>query len=184
MFRSKISVSKSSSWAGSTWTPVGRSSSSSAVSMCNEAIVSMGYAYTRGEQKSILEVNDVNEGRVKTETTMGISRVVRVIDIDLFNKCFHVELLVEDDRAESKLVADVCSRVACKRGLSLGNGIHPIGEVRSGVALGMVPHTIVESGGPCRINSLSLANQQIVKVGIFGGKTWRSHKHGQWQERC
>uniref|UniRef100_A0A915IRI7 Secreted protein n=1 Tax=Romanomermis culicivorax TaxID=13658 RepID=A0A915IRI7_ROMCU len=46
MFKSKIGLSKSSSSAGSTSTPVGRSSNSSAVSMCTEAVVGMGYAYT------------------------------------------------------------------------------------------------------------------------------------------
>uniref|UniRef100_A0A915IQW6 Uncharacterized protein n=1 Tax=Romanomermis culicivorax TaxID=13658 RepID=A0A915IQW6_ROMCU len=47
MFKSKIGISKSSSSAGSTSTPrVGQSSSSSVVSMCTEAVVGMGYAYT------------------------------------------------------------------------------------------------------------------------------------------
>uniref|UniRef100_A0A915KYF3 Uncharacterized protein n=1 Tax=Romanomermis culicivorax TaxID=13658 RepID=A0A915KYF3_ROMCU len=46
MFKSKIGVSKSSSSAGSASMPVGWSSSSLVVSMCTEAVVGMGYAYT------------------------------------------------------------------------------------------------------------------------------------------
>uniref|UniRef100_A0A915IC67 Uncharacterized protein n=1 Tax=Romanomermis culicivorax TaxID=13658 RepID=A0A915IC67_ROMCU len=46
MFESKIGVSKGSSSAGSTSTPIGRSSSSSAVSVCMEAVVGMVYTYT------------------------------------------------------------------------------------------------------------------------------------------
>uniref|UniRef100_A0A915JR44 Uncharacterized protein n=1 Tax=Romanomermis culicivorax TaxID=13658 RepID=A0A915JR44_ROMCU len=45
IFGSKIGISNSSSLAGSTSTPkVGRSSSSSAVSVCTEAVVGKGYA--------------------------------------------------------------------------------------------------------------------------------------------
>uniref|UniRef100_A0A915JW60 Uncharacterized protein n=1 Tax=Romanomermis culicivorax TaxID=13658 RepID=A0A915JW60_ROMCU len=46
MLKSKIDVSKSFSWAGSTSVLVGRSSSSSALSVCTKAVVSMGHAYT------------------------------------------------------------------------------------------------------------------------------------------
>uniref|UniRef100_A0A915KAZ9 Secreted protein n=1 Tax=Romanomermis culicivorax TaxID=13658 RepID=A0A915KAZ9_ROMCU len=52
MFRSKIGVSMSSLSAGSTLTPIGWSSSSSGVSMCAEAVVGMGYAYTGGGNKN------------------------------------------------------------------------------------------------------------------------------------
>uniref|UniRef100_A0A915JTD0 Secreted protein n=1 Tax=Romanomermis culicivorax TaxID=13658 RepID=A0A915JTD0_ROMCU len=47
IFKSKIGVSKSSSSAGSTLTPkVGHCSSLLAVSVCTEAVVGKGYAYT------------------------------------------------------------------------------------------------------------------------------------------
>uniref|UniRef100_A0A915J233 Uncharacterized protein n=1 Tax=Romanomermis culicivorax TaxID=13658 RepID=A0A915J233_ROMCU len=53
MFKSKIGVSKSSSSAGSTSTPkVGHSSNSLAVSVCTEAIVGMGQAYTGAGNKN------------------------------------------------------------------------------------------------------------------------------------
>uniref|UniRef100_A0A915JBN6 Uncharacterized protein n=1 Tax=Romanomermis culicivorax TaxID=13658 RepID=A0A915JBN6_ROMCU len=57
MFRSKIGVSKSCSSAGSTSTPIGRSSSSSVVSMCTEGVVGMEYAYASvGNQNRFLKL--------------------------------------------------------------------------------------------------------------------------------
>uniref|UniRef100_A0A915IDN6 Uncharacterized protein n=1 Tax=Romanomermis culicivorax TaxID=13658 RepID=A0A915IDN6_ROMCU len=48
IFKSKIGMSNSSLSAGSTFcTEVGQSRSSSAVSMCTEAVVGNGYVYTR-----------------------------------------------------------------------------------------------------------------------------------------
>uniref|UniRef100_A0A915JUZ1 Uncharacterized protein n=1 Tax=Romanomermis culicivorax TaxID=13658 RepID=A0A915JUZ1_ROMCU len=43
--------------------------------------------------------------------------------------------------------------------------------MRSGLAVGLVPHTVVESGTPCWIKILSMAKQQMVNIGVFGGRT-------------
>uniref|UniRef100_A0A915IK28 Uncharacterized protein n=1 Tax=Romanomermis culicivorax TaxID=13658 RepID=A0A915IK28_ROMCU len=88
---------------------------------------------------------------------MGICRVVRFIDIDLFYGGFHVELLVKDEQALSEPVADVKSGFACERWLLLRYSVHPIGEMRSRVAIGVVPHTVVKGGTHCRIEILSVA---------------------------
>uniref|UniRef100_A0A915HYZ0 Uncharacterized protein n=1 Tax=Romanomermis culicivorax TaxID=13658 RepID=A0A915HYZ0_ROMCU len=59
-------------------------------------------------------------------------------------------------------VADVGSRVACEGRLS---------ESGSGVAIGAVPHTVVEGRMRCWIEVLSVAKQQIVNISLFGGGT-------------
>uniref|UniRef100_A0A915J5T7 Uncharacterized protein n=1 Tax=Romanomermis culicivorax TaxID=13658 RepID=A0A915J5T7_ROMCU len=92
------------------------------------------------------------------KTAMGIGCIVRFVDIDLFYVGFHVEIFIEDDRVQSKPVADVGSGITCKRGLSLWYSVHPIVETRPGVAVGAVPHTLVKGGTCCRIEILSVAN--------------------------
>uniref|UniRef100_A0A915KBM8 Uncharacterized protein n=1 Tax=Romanomermis culicivorax TaxID=13658 RepID=A0A915KBM8_ROMCU len=115
---------------------------------------------------------------------MWIGGIIGLVDINLLNGCLHVEFLIENNPAWSKPVADECSGVARERQLSLGYAVHPFCELQLGVAVCMVPHTIVEGGARFGIHILGVAKQQIVNVGIFGDRTRRSQKCGQWHESC
>uniref|UniRef100_A0A915KFU8 Uncharacterized protein n=1 Tax=Romanomermis culicivorax TaxID=13658 RepID=A0A915KFU8_ROMCU len=45
--------------------------------------------------------------RIEMKTTMGVGRVVRLVDIDLFDGSFHSKILMEDNRAKGEPVTDV-----------------------------------------------------------------------------
>uniref|UniRef100_A0A915JHU7 Uncharacterized protein n=1 Tax=Romanomermis culicivorax TaxID=13658 RepID=A0A915JHU7_ROMCU len=93
---------------------------------------------------------------------MRLGRVVGFVNIDLFNSGFHVEVFIKDDRAEGEVVTHVGTRVTAKRRLSFRYSVHPFSEVGLRIAIGAVPHTIVEGGTRGRIETLSVPYQHLI----------------------
>uniref|UniRef100_A0A915LAJ9 Uncharacterized protein n=1 Tax=Romanomermis culicivorax TaxID=13658 RepID=A0A915LAJ9_ROMCU len=99
----------------------------------------------------------ITQTQIEVETAMGIGPVVRFIDIHLFNGSLYLEILVENNQGKGEPVTDVAAGFACERWLSFRYLIHPIHEMRSRVAVGGVPHTVVKGGTHGQIESLSVA---------------------------
>uniref|UniRef100_A0A915KW74 Uncharacterized protein n=1 Tax=Romanomermis culicivorax TaxID=13658 RepID=A0A915KW74_ROMCU len=83
-------------------------------------------------------------------------------------------------RVAGIIMAIETNRMRVARIAALIGGI----SARSRVAIRLEPHAVVEGGTRCEIEILSLARQQIVDIGVFGGGTRRSQKRGQWHESC